>query len=101
EVGDVDDVLVPDARGALGLLQEPGDQVGAPREVLEQDLERDLLLDQRVLGLIDGPHPALADLPDDAVSLRKHLADQRIISRWAGVADGHTGLNLSRRVARL
>ena len=92
EVRDVDDVLVADARRALGLLQEPGDQIGPARQVLEQDLERDLLLDQRVLGLVDRAHPALADLADDAVPLGQHLADQRIVSRWAGVADGHYSL---------
>ena len=95
EVGDVDDVLVADPRRALRLLQEPLDQVGPPRQILEQDLERHPLLDERVLGLVDGAHPALADLADDSIPIRQHLADQRIVSRWAGIADGHTALNLS------
>ena len=69
EVGDVDDVLVADLRGRLGLLHEARDQVGLAREVFRQDLERDLLLDEDVLGEVDDAHAAFAELADDAVAI--------------------------------
>jgi hypothetical protein len=52
--------LVANARRTSGFLQETRDQVRPPRELGRQNLERELLLDDDVLGQVDRPHPALA-----------------------------------------
>ena len=96
EVGDVDHVLVADARGALRLLQEARDQIGPAGQILEQDLERDLLLDERVLREVDAAHPPLADLAQDPVTIRQHAPDERIVNRGARVSHRHCISNLTR-----
>ena len=50
EVEDVDDVRVADARRALGLRRKRSTTSARLAEVLAQDLDRDALLDQRVLA---------------------------------------------------
>ena len=69
EVGDVDDVRVPDARRGARLAPEPLDQVLLARVGRVQDLDRDALADLDVLAGVDGPHAALADLAQDAVAV--------------------------------
>ena len=56
------------SRGDLGLAAEPldGDRSAARPESL-QDLERDLPVEPRVLGEVDGALAAAADLADDPV----------------------------------
>ena len=76
EVGDVDDVLVADRRRELRLLLEARDDRFALRVLLEQDLDRDALADQRVRRLVDRAHAALADLARDEVATRERRADE-------------------------
>src|SRR6185369_12179353 len=98
EVGDVDDVLVADARGALGLLHEAAHEIGPAREIGEEDLERDLLLDDHVLGEVDEAHPPLAQLLQDAVAVRKNLAEERILAeRRRRPFQSHEATNLTYR----
>ncbi len=52
-VDDVDDVRVADRVDRLGLVEEPLGDLSVSRELVVQDLERDLLADARVLGEID------------------------------------------------
>ena len=78
EVADVDDVLVADARRALGLLAEARHHLRPAREVVAQQLDGHALLDDGVDALVDEAHAALADLPDDLV-LVEHLPDERIV----------------------
>jgi len=73
EIGDVDHVLVTDTGGAAGFLEKPRDEIRAPRELGREHLERELLLDDDVLGQVDGPHPALSQLPEDTVTIRDEL----------------------------
>ena len=91
EVADVDHVLVTNARGALGLLHEPLDEVGLARELAVQDLERDLLLEQVVRGEIDGAHTALAELLGDVVAPRHRRSEERI-GRVREIRGRHPGV---------
>ena len=51
-------------------------------ELLQQHLHGDALADHRVLGLVDGAHPALADAADDLIAVGEHSADERIEARF-------------------
>ena len=90
EVGDVDDVLVPDGAGQPRLLQQPRDEVALGEELLQQHLHRHALADDRVLGLVDGAHPALADAADDLVAVGEHGADQGIEAGFLLAARGRS-----------
>ena len=67
EIVDLDDVLVADLVDGLRLLEEARHDIAVRREVLMDDLERDLLADRRVLGEVDRAHAARPDLGQDAV----------------------------------
>ena len=67
-VGDVDDVGMADLRRRARLAAEARHQIGLPRELRVQDLERDLLADLDVLGLVDRAHAAGAEHALDAVA---------------------------------
>ncbi len=96
EVRDVDDVLVADARGALRLLQEARDQLGTAAQIGEEDLQRDALADDRMLGLVHRAHAPLAHLADDPVAIGDDRPDQRIFrGRRVRVTDRHRA-NLTR-----
>ena len=102
EVGDVDDVLMPDTRRALGLLPKALDDLGTAREVLAQDLHGDTLLDDGVLGLVDQAHPALADPADDLVFVERQ-PDERIVAlrlrMHLGVRDQTRGIDGAKHLA--
>ena len=51
----------------LGFPLEPREPVGISRKRLGQDLERHLAVERGVSGLVDLPHPALADEGGDVV----------------------------------
>ena len=92
EVGDVDDVLVADARGRSWPPAGSARPGRAWRvEVLGEDLERDRLLDQHVLGLIDGAHAAFADLA------RSRDSDRRSWCRHTGRPVPDAGGRFDRR----
>ena len=85
-VGDVDDVGVADLGRGARLAAEARHQVRLPRELRVQDLERDLLADLDVLGLVDGAHAAGAEHALDAIAPVDDHADQRLRCRhFAGV----------------
>jgi len=67
EIVDLDDVLAADLVDRARLLEEPLDDFLVRRQLAMDDLERDLLADQRMLGEVDGTHPAGADLGQDPV----------------------------------
>jgi len=79
EVGDVDDVLVTDPRRALGFLTEARDDLGAPRQVLPEHLDRDALVDIAMEALVHESHAALADAASDHVPPSQHRSDVRVI----------------------
>ena len=56
----VDDVRVLDLRRALGLLEDPPDDILAPGDPGAQQLEGHAAPGPGVLGLVDGPHSAAA-----------------------------------------
>ena len=81
---------------ALRLLEEALDDFLVAGELAVDDLERDLLADQRVLGEIDGAHPAGPDLVQDAVAAdRLAGADQvrPIVALLQAPADFLSGLS--------
>src|SRR5204862_451682 len=53
-----------------------------------QQLERQLLLDEHVLGQVDRAHATLAQLADETVTIRDDLAHERV-GRAGHLADGH------------
>ena len=55
------DVRMLDRRGGLGLLDEAPAPIAVVRQVVGQDLERDIAVQPRVGGAIDHAHPAAAD----------------------------------------
>ena len=67
EVEDGDDVRVVELGGRLGLALEAAAEVGLGGEGRGDRLDRDEAVQERVLGLVDLAHRALADLPDDPV----------------------------------
>src|SRR5262249_48557390 len=67
EVDDVDDVLVADVVGRLGLVEEARGQHLVADQLLEQHLDGDALADERMLAEVDGAHATLADLGFDLV----------------------------------
>ncbi len=96
EIGDVDDVLVADPRGGLGLVQEALDELAATRVLVVEDLERDDLLEHDVAREVHRAHATLADASLDPVALGQDSADQRV-RRPAdgGKLAGHLGANPS------
>ena len=71
------DVRVGQGRGRLGLDEEPLLELGRVHEVRRQELQGDASLELEVLGLVDDPHTAVADLLDDPV-----LAGDELVLRY-------------------
>jgi hypothetical protein len=94
EVGDVDDVLVADRRRQPGLLLEARDHLLLARVLVEQDLDRDPLADERVGRLVDRAHAALADLAGHHVAARQGRADQIFLGLMAAHPRRRLGLGL-------
>ena len=63
EIENLDDVLVADLVGGFGLGEKARDDLGILRQLGVQDLDGDPPHDARMLGEINRPHAALADLP--------------------------------------
>ena len=63
---DRDDVRVVQAGGGLGLDLEPLELPGVERRGERQDLQRHAAAERDLLGLVDDPHAAAADLAEDA-----------------------------------
>ena len=63
-------------RGCAASCWKRATHVGLSRELVEQDLERDVLPMQRVLGLVDRAHAALAQLGDQAIAAAQDPADR-------------------------
>ena len=61
------DVRVVQGRGGLGLDEETLFEVGRVHEVRRQELQGHRPLELEVLGLVDDPHAAVAELLDDLV----------------------------------
>ena len=77
-VEDLHDVGVGQPRDRLGLADEPGHEVGVPRELRVHHLERHLPLEPRVRGEVHGGHAAVRDARADVVPAVKHPADKRV-----------------------
>jgi len=69
----LDDVRMPERAGRARLVHEPLDHVRIRRELGMEDLDRDLALDQRVLGQEHRAHPAFAQRADDPVAALDHV----------------------------
>ena len=83
EAVDVDDVGVLKLRGGAGLTDEALAVVGRARDVLVQDLERDLPLQARVARSVDRGHPAVPELVEELVVVDALHAAQ-VAPRGAG-----------------
>ena len=80
EVVDLDDVLVVELGDRGRLAPEPLDREVVARQLVVEDLDRDLAPERDVLGAIDGPGSALPDDVEDLEAVAEELADQRIAS---------------------
>ena len=69
-----------EARGGLRLAPEPLDELAVLRVTLGHDLERDLAAEARILGQVDGRHPADAEPPEHAVAAVERLAALGVIA---------------------
>ena len=78
----VDDVVVRELGGDLGLAVEPLDEFLVLGQGVEQDLDGDDPVDARLLGLVDDPHRALAELLEDLVA-----GDLELLGRLAGLLE--------------
>src|SRR5262249_26705151 len=87
EIGDVDDVLVPDSRNRLGFGEEARHGIALGGELGPQDLQRDAAAELDVLGEVDLAHAALAQHREHAIGAER-LAEQVLI---AGVDDARCG----------
>ena len=67
EVEDGDDVRVVELRRGLGLALEARRKSGSSARARRDRLEGHVAVQERVVGLVDLAHRALADLPDDPV----------------------------------
>ncbi len=67
QVVDDDDVRVVEAGAGLGFPVESGLQLVGDLRFARDHLERDEPIEDRVVGLVDGAHPAAADALDDPV----------------------------------
>ena len=74
---DRDDVRVVQAGGGLGLELEPLQLPRVHRRGNRQDLQRHAAAERDLLGLVDDPHAAPADLADDAEIAQHARADLR------------------------
>jgi hypothetical protein len=79
EVMDLDDVLVTDAGGGAGFLNEALHQIGLRGKVLRQDLDGHPPLDHDVLGQVDRAHAARPELLDDPVAVVEQHPDIRVL----------------------
>src|SRR5262249_14654884 len=68
EVVDDHDVLMVEPGAGLSLPVEPGLQLVGHLRLARDHLERAQPVQDRVVGLVDDPHPAAADALEDAVS---------------------------------
>ena len=68
EVVDGDDVPVRQLAGGASLAEEALAQLGVGLDRGADDLQRDLALEQRVVGLVDDAHPTLPDLLEDPIA---------------------------------
>jgi hypothetical protein len=78
-VGHVDDVIVADQRGGARLALEALDDVAVTRVLAVQALERDLLADEEVLGLVDATHAADAEDLGDPVTVGDDDPDALVV----------------------
>ena len=74
DVVDGADAGVVEGRGSVRLALEALERLGLRGEALGQELEGHGTPEPGVLGLVDDPHPAAAQLLDDAI-VRERLAD--------------------------
>ena len=79
-VGDVHDVFVTDGARQPRLLQQAGDQLLVLQELLQQNLDRHPLADDRVACLVHRTHAAFADLANDRISFGQNRPHQGIKS---------------------
>ena len=97
EVGHVDDVGVPDARGGAGLASKPLHELLVSGVLTPEDLHRDALSDLDVLGPVHGAHAAGADAVADPVAVLDDPADEGLPHAGRG-AGGGPALGLARGV---
>ena len=74
-VDDGDDVRVLQLCDGAGLSLEPLDEVLVLVVLLVENLERDVALEERVVGPVDARHPAVTDYLLQLVSFRDGLPD--------------------------
>jgi hypothetical protein len=62
-----DKVLLHECRCGLGFTLKSTERLGIPGYLLRKKLKRDETMQPGILGLIDHPHPATAELFNDAI----------------------------------
>ena len=76
-----DDVGVVEARRGLRLAPEALDELAVVGIAVGHDLERDLAAETRILGEVDGRHPADAQAAEYAVAAVERLTALRLVAR--------------------
>jgi hypothetical protein len=84
EVEHRDDAGVDDRGRGPRLVEEPHDDVRSVRQTRVQDLDRGRSPEQAVLAEVDRPHPALAELADDAMVAEDLAEHGRVVERGGG-----------------
>ncbi len=93
DVVDGDDVGVREPGHGLRLAHQPLPQLGAPGPIGAQHLERDPAIELRIVGDVDGAHPALPEhrqqriTPDERAGTRHGRLAGEILGVARGAAD--------------
>jgi hypothetical protein len=82
-VGHAEDVRMLELRRGDRLAAEPLQRLLVPREVRVERLDREALAEGDVTGEVDLAHPALAEFLLDAILVRDHLVEERVLVRTA------------------
>ncbi len=87
-VVDADDVRMPDTARRLGLALETRDDLGLPRELVVEHLDREALVTEpRVARLVHAPHAAFTDHADDLIRVTERRTDERILAVLLGIGE--------------
>ena len=73
KICNVDDVLIPNTRSGLRLLQKALDQLRLARKFTVQDLQSHSLVERDVTRGVDRAHTSLAQSIFDEIAIRNHM----------------------------
>jgi hypothetical protein len=98
-VGDLGHVLALDAHGGAGLAQEARARLGVLRELGQQKLHGDAIVERHVPGLDHAPHAALPQHTLDPILPREDAARLHLVDRLLLLAHDRFIRSTARKVA--